>query len=67
MAEILIAREQGEPYAIDFMNSAPDLDSSSLGQEHFDWVVQKMADLVIKAALDPSSAPAHHWNELLGA
>lgn len=59
--------EQGEAYAIDFMNSAPDLDVSSLGQEHFDWVVGKMADLVIKAALDPSSAPAHHWNELLGA
>jgi len=59
--------ERGEAYAIDFMNSAPDLDVSSLGQEHFAWVVEKMADLVIRAALDPSSAPAHHWNELLGA
>jgi len=57
----------GEAYAIDFMNSAPDLDVSSLGEEHFAWVVEKMADLVIRAALDPSSAPAHHWNELLGA
>ncbi|HVE83209.1 MAG TPA: hypothetical protein VND93_10200 [Myxococcales bacterium] len=59
--------ERGEPYAIDFMNSAPDLDVTSLGEQHFAWVVEKMADLVIRAALDPSSAPAHHWNELLGA
>jgi hypothetical protein len=29
--------------------------------------VQKMADLVIAAALDENAAPAHHWTELLGA
>jgi glutathione synthase/RimK-type ligase-like ATP-grasp enzyme len=59
--------EAGEPYAIDFMNSAPDLDITSLGEEHFRWVVEKMADLVIRAALEPRSAPRHHWDELLGA
>jgi hypothetical protein len=59
--------EAGEPYAIDFMNSAPDLDITSLGEEHFRWVVEKMADLVIRAALEPKAAPRHHWDELLGA
>ena len=59
--------EHGEAYAIDFMNSAPDLDVTSLGEEHFRWVVEKMADLVVRAALDPSSAPAHRWDALLGA
>jgi len=45
----------GIPYAIDFMNSAPDFDVSSLGAQHFPWVVEKMADLVIRMAHD--SAP----------
>jgi len=58
----------GEPYAIDFMNSAPDLDVSSLGPSHFAWAVEKMADLVVEAALarDPSKAAAgHQWDRLL--
>jgi len=42
----------GIPYAIDFMNSAPDFDSSSLGEEQFRWVVEKMADLCIARALE---------------
>lgn len=40
------------PYAIDFTNSAPDFDIASLGQWHFDWVVDAMSDLVIERALD---------------
>jgi hypothetical protein len=42
----------GIPYAIDFMNSAPDFDSSSLGEEQFRWVVEKMADLCIARAVE---------------
>ena len=38
-------------YAIDFTNSAPDFDISSLGEWHFNWVVDAMADLVIEKAL----------------
>lgn len=45
--------EDGVPVAIDFMNSAPDFDISSLGPETFRWVVEKMADLVIARALSP--------------
>ncbi len=47
------AIRDGEPYAIDFMNSAPDLDASSLGETHFRWAVEKMADLVIRLAKEP--------------
>ncbi|HJZ58298.1 MAG TPA: hypothetical protein VKE74_25370 [Gemmataceae bacterium] len=43
----------GVPYAIDFMNPAPDMDINSLTPKYFDWVVQKMADLVIDRALNP--------------
>ncbi len=41
------------PYAIDFMNPAPDMDINSLTPVYFDWVVQHMADLVIDLALNP--------------
>lgn len=50
MNTVEFAIRDGVPYAIDFMNSAPDFDISSLGPEHFEWVVDKMADLVIRLA-----------------
>ncbi len=40
----------GIPYAIDFMNCAPDMDVNSLGKKHFDWMVMHMANLVIRLA-----------------
>ena len=63
------AIKDGIPYAIDFMNSAPDFDISSLGEEHFAWVVDRMADLCVELALRPpaSGASAHRWDALLGA
>lgn len=59
--EFAIAAD-GTPYAIDFMNSAPDLDISSLGPAHFAWVVEKMADLVIDAANDPTRRGGPDWS-----
>jgi hypothetical protein len=35
------------------MNSAPDFDITSLGDEKFAWTVEKMADLVIRLAGEP--------------
>jgi glutathione synthase/RimK-type ligase-like ATP-grasp enzyme len=66
MNTVEFAIRDGVPYAIDFMNSAPDLDVSSLGEAHFAWVVEQMADLVIQAALDTSRSPRLHWAGLLG-
>ena len=43
----------GVPYAIDFMNPAPDMDINSLTPKYFDWAVTHMADLAIKRALEP--------------
>ena len=45
------AVEGGIPYAIDFMNPAPDADINSVGPENFEWVVSAVADLAIKEAL----------------
>jgi hypothetical protein len=44
------AVEDGVPYAIDFMNPAPDADRYSVGEENFQWIVEKVADLAVKKA-----------------
>ncbi|MCB9882499.1 MAG: hypothetical protein H6834_11975 [Planctomycetes bacterium] len=41
------------PFAIDFTNPAPDADVHSVGQENFDWVVQKSAEYFIERVLEP--------------
>lgn len=50
MNSVEFAIRGGIPYAIDFMNPAPDMDINSLTQPYFDWVVQHMADMVIRLA-----------------
>ena len=47
------AVRDGVPYAIDFMNPAPDCDSFSVGEENFRWVVDNAADLLVDRALRP--------------
>ena len=44
------AVRDGIPYAIDFMNPAPDMDINSLTPHYFDWTVTHMADLAIRLA-----------------
>lgn len=50
MNTVEFAIRDGVPYAIDFMNSAPDFDVSSLGDAHFAWVVERMAELCVDLA-----------------
>ena len=45
------AVEDGVPYAIDFMNPAPDADIHSVGPENFAWIVDAVAELAVKKAL----------------
>src|SRR5688572_8980818 len=47
------AVRDGVPYAIDFMNCAPDADLYSVGQENFDWVVTNLAEVLIERVLTP--------------
>jgi glutathione synthase/RimK-type ligase-like ATP-grasp enzyme len=48
-----LAVRDGVPYAIDFMNPAPDCDVHSVGQANFDWVVSHAAALLVDRALHP--------------
>jgi hypothetical protein len=47
------AVRDGIPYAIDFMNCAPDADRNSVGQDNFEWVVQNMAEVLVEKAMTP--------------
>jgi len=53
-----LAVRDGIPYAIDFMNPAPDCDINSVGPENFGWVVDNCADLFIERALHPRAFEA---------
>jgi hypothetical protein len=59
------AVEEGIPYAIDFMNPAPDADLHSVGQANFDWIVDSVADLAVKKALEPRPDVELRWNKFL--
>ena len=54
----------GVPYAIDFMNSAPDFDIASLTENYFPWVVSAMADLLLSRA-ETGSKPVFRWDSLM--
>ena len=57
MNSIEFAIRDGVPYAIDFMNPAPDFDINSLTPKYFEWAVRTMADVCIALALEPRQAP----------
>jgi hypothetical protein len=61
------AVEDGIPYAIDFMNPAPDADLHSVGQANFDWIVKEVADLAIAKAHAAPKALELRWSSFLGA
>jgi len=60
------AVENGVPYAIDFMNPAPDADVNSVGRENFDWVVNAVAELAVQKALsDENPSKELRWAAFL--
>lgn len=61
------AVRDGVPYAIDFMNPAPDMDVNSLTPHYFEWVVDKMAELAIRLAKGSHEQPRRlGWEAFLG-
>ena len=67
MNTLEFAIRDGIPYAIDFLNPAPDFDYWSLGADHFEWVLENMSKLVIDYAtgkVKPQKV-TYRWQELL--
>ena len=66
MNSLEFAIKDGVPYAIDFMNPAPDMDINSITPHYFDWAVKTMADLAIEMAHNPKPQRAEQrWARYL--
>jgi hypothetical protein len=67
MNTIEFAIRDGVPYAIDFLNPAPDFERDRITEFYFTHVVDRMARLVIDRAQhgDPTF-PWPRWEEMLG-
>jgi glutathione synthase/RimK-type ligase-like ATP-grasp enzyme len=59
------AIKDGVPYAIDFMNPAPDAELASVGEFYHNWITQAVTDLVFKRLKEPKEAPRYRWDALL--
>jgi hypothetical protein len=67
MNTIEFAVKDGVPYAIDFLNPAPDFERDRITEFYFEHVVEKMARLVIDRAVSGNAAnPWPRWEEMLG-
>jgi hypothetical protein len=53
------------PYAIDFLNPAPDFERARIREPYFQWVLRHMTDLVIELALHPRARPLMRWETFL--
>jgi hypothetical protein len=63
---IEFAVRDGIPYAIDFLNPAPDADYHSVGPENFTWIVNAVADFAVKKVLSGEQAVAEYrWASFL--
>lgn len=66
MNTVEFAVKDGIPYAIDFLNPAPDADLASVGPDNFEWIVNAMADLAIEEAKKkPKPAKEFRWTTFL--
>jgi glutathione synthase/RimK-type ligase-like ATP-grasp enzyme len=59
------AVRDGVPYAIDFLNPAPDADITSVGPENFDWIVNAVAKLAVAEAQKEPVDPELRWASFL--
>lgn len=66
MNTVELAVRDGVPYAIDFMNPAPDADYNSVGPENFEWIVKNMAKFLVHTALKHKGKPMNFniWKAL---
>lgn len=68
------AIRDGVPYAIDFLNPAPDFDVTSLKETYFEWVVEHMAQMAIDYATGAKTPLAEtepvgtlRWEQMINA
>jgi hypothetical protein len=55
-----LATRDGVPYAIDFLNPAPDADVASIGPENFEWIVEQSAKWLVERVKEERK-PSRAW------
>lgn len=64
---IEFAVRDGIPYAIDYMNPAPDAERTSVQEENFAWVLDTTATFLIELAKEGRRIPQQYtWSEFIG-
>jgi len=59
-----LAVRDGVPYAIDFLNPAPDADAASIGPDNFAWVVEHSAKWLVERVQEgPRPSRAWEWQK----
>ena len=53
------------PYAIDFMNPAPDAELQSVGEFYHGWVTEAVTNLVFKRLGETTERPRYRWDAFL--
>ena len=56
MNTVEFAVRDGVPYAIDFMNPAPDAEYNSVGHTNYEWVIRTVGKFLVEKALDDRPA-----------
>lgn len=59
------AIKDGIPYAIDFMNPAPDAEIASVGESNHNWIVENMTEFILKTIDEGYEAPEYRWTSML--
>jgi hypothetical protein len=55
------AIKDGIPYAIDFMNPAPDAELASVGEYNHNWIVKSMTEFILKKLSKKAETPEYSW------
>ena len=59
------AIKDGIPYAIDFMNPAPDAELASVGEFNHRWIVDSMTEFILKILAEGVDMPVYQWTDML--
>jgi hypothetical protein len=59
------AIKDGIPYAIDFMNPAPDAELASVGEKNHRWIVDNMTEFILKKLWTGWDVPEYRWSAML--
>jgi hypothetical protein len=59
------AIRDGIPYAIDFMNPAPDAELASVGEYNHRWIIDALTEFIVKKFKTGFDTPTYRWDSML--